>query len=118
MNALVKSRRFLGRIQIFSPVGFFAMAALILGAFAIAHGLGLRRFTSVLSGSPPEAAMSIERAVSLGMMYALSYFATIIAVPVLVIAATVFKVIKWKILRPRAGQSVRRLERASGARTR
>jgi uncharacterized membrane protein YdcZ (DUF606 family) len=78
-----------------SPRGFLVTAVLLGGTFALAHALGLREQTRFLSGTPAW--------VFLGALYGVLYFASVLIVPPLVIAALTFAAIE-RILR--AGEAV------------
>lgn len=62
-----------------SPRGLLTAGLGLAAAFAVAHVLGLREQTRFLSGTPSN--------VFLGALYALLYFATVLLVPPLLIAA-------------------------------
>lgn len=63
---------------------FAALAALFALAFLACHLLGLREHVSVLSGTaPPGGADSAP----LGALYAIAWFAGVIAAPILALAA-------------------------------
>ena len=78
--------------RIVSPGGFLASAALIAGVFVICHLAGWRHNTSFLCVTPP-AGESTGLSILLGLVYALSYFALVLLVPILVLAAAIFGVL-------------------------
>jgi len=72
-----------------SPVAllFLLGAALLALAFGLVHALGLREYTTVLSGTrPPGAGDGAESAAAL---YLLAWFGWTLGVPILVIGALV-----------------------------
>lgn len=70
-----------------SPKDFVRHAVLIVMVFGIVHLLGWRECTSVLNGTTGAPGMDMETALLLGIAYALLYFATVVLVPILLIAA-------------------------------
>jgi hypothetical protein len=77
------------RRRLLSPRGFVTAAAVIAVVFGILHALGLRPYTSILSGTAPPGAGGGE-AVLLGLVYVAAYFACVVAAPVLAIAAGIW----------------------------
>ena len=74
--------------MLFSPAGFVVLAALIAGAYHVCHGLGWREYTCVLSGTPPVGDSSDLTWLRAGI-YVVFYFAYVLVVPILLIAAAV-----------------------------
>ncbi len=72
-----------------SPRGFATAAAVIAVGYGITHALGLRAYTSILSGTAPPGAGGTE-SVLLGLTYTAAYFACVIAAPILTIAAAIW----------------------------
>lgn len=93
--------------RIVSPGGLLVSAAVIAGVFVICQLAGWRENTSFLCGTPP-AGESTGLAILLGLVYALSYFALVLLVPILVLAGAIFGV----LLRLRCG--ILRRSRATG----
>ncbi len=69
-----------------APGVFLLLAGLLAGSYCLCHALGWRAYTCVLSGSLPAGATE-EAAVVCGGLYALSYFAAVVAAPILFVAA-------------------------------
>ena len=85
----------LGRLigaDFFSPKDFVRHAVLILVLFGIAHVLGLRDFTTIISGTMASPALGAETCALLGMGYMALYFGTVVLAPVLLIAAALLKI--------------------------
>lgn len=59
------------------------VAALLVLAWAMAHGLGWRDDTRIISGTGVPSGGAVLR----GVAYAVSYFAAVVVAPILVIAA-------------------------------
>ena len=76
--------------------------------FLLAHLAGLREFTSVLNGTVGSVAAGWKLSVFLALIYLLLYLASVILVPVLVLAALILMV--WQ-------RCVRKEENFSGPRT-
>lgn len=70
-----------------SPKDFLRHAALILVLFAIAHLSGLRDHTSFLNGTTGSIELGHEISALLGLIYVLLYFAVVLLVPILILAA-------------------------------
>jgi len=81
--------RGLVRFSLFSPRGFLICAAFFTIAFLACHLAGLREYTSILCGQLPEGEMTTAWAAHLGMEYVVFYFAFVLAVPVLALAAAI-----------------------------
>jgi hypothetical protein len=75
-----------------SPAGLAIAAVIIAVAFGVAHALGLRPYTAVLSGTAPPGA-SGGAAIALGLAYVALYFAFVIVAPILLIAAGVMRLV-------------------------
>lgn len=72
-------------------VGF----AILIGAiFGAAHLAGLREDVSVLSGTIPESASSMDTAAVGAGLYLVSYFSWVLGAPILLIAAVFLKVLR------------------------
>ena len=76
--------------------------------FLLAHLAGLREFTSVLNGTVGSTAVNVKLGTFLAAVYILLYLASVILVPVLVLAALILMV--WQ-------RCVRKEENFSGPRT-
>jgi hypothetical protein len=71
----------------FSARGYVSRAVLISLVFAVCHFLGWRELTTFLSGSTASPDMSIKTSGTMGVVYMLTYFGFVLAVPVLLIGA-------------------------------
>ena len=87
-NLFHRVRRFV-RAEFLSSKDFLVRAATIAIVFLIAHVAGLREYTSFLSGTLPSSDMGWQQAAFGGLVYLILYFACVLLVPILVIAATV-----------------------------
>lgn len=67
---------------------FLIAAAVIAALYAVAHALGLRAYTAILSGTSPPGGDG-PAAWALGIGYVLCYFAAVIGAPILILAAGV-----------------------------
>ena len=76
------------RAPFFSPAGFLARAGIISIAFLFCHALGLRVYTSILSGTSPTGGAAVDWfGVVLAFTYMLLYFAFVLGVPILILAS-------------------------------
>ena len=75
------------RAPFLSSRWLLSRAALILVCLGVFHLLGWRDNVSFLSGTPSDDEQSRLFAVASGVTYALVYFAAVVGVPILVIAA-------------------------------
>lgn len=62
-------------------------AVLIVILFGIAHLAGLREHTSFLNGTTGSLDLGYENSALLGLLYVLLYFAVVLLVPILILAA-------------------------------
>jgi len=86
-------RRF-GRAKFLTPKDFLLRAAVITAFFLIAHLAGLREYTSFLSGTVASPDMGWQQAAFFGLVYLILYFAFVLLVPILLLAALVQGAIK------------------------
>ena len=70
-----------------SPKELIRHAVLIVLAFGVAHAFGLREYTSFLNGTTGSTELGYELSALLGLIYLLLYFATVLLVPILFLAA-------------------------------
>jgi hypothetical protein len=68
-----------------SPRSFVVLAIAIAVLFGVAHAVGLREHTSILSGT----SLAVESAAA-GVIYTLLYFAFVLGAPILILAAAIF----------------------------
>lgn len=86
-----------------SPKDFVRHAVLLLLAFGVAHLLGLRAYTSVLSGTTGSLNTDPETAALLGVLYVLIYLGAVILVPTFCLAAGLLAL--WEKFRQRQGKT-------------
>ena len=77
-------RNFLNR-TLFNPRDWFTWALVFLAAFSLAHLLGWRDSTSIISGTLPTGT-SFQSAAFQGTLYLFTWFAAILLTPILLIA--------------------------------
>jgi len=70
-----------------SPKDLLRHAVLIVLTFGLAHAFGLREYTSFLNGTTGSTELGYELSALLGLIYLSLYFATVLLVPILVLAA-------------------------------
>jgi type IV secretory pathway VirB6-like protein len=97
MKMLKQLRKF-WRADFLSPKDMLVRAAAIAVVFLIAHLAGLREFTSVLNGTVGSIELGWGGSAFFGVSYILLYLASILFVPILVIAAAISAVLQ-KLLR-------------------
>jgi len=96
------------RAEFLSARDLLQRAGAISVLFLVAHVAGLREFTSVLNGTVGSTAVNVKLGTFLAAVYILLYLASVILVPVLVLAALMLMV--WQ-------RCVRKEENLSGPRT-
>ena len=83
-------RRF--RRPLLTPAGLLQRAVLVAAVFWVAHAAGLREYTSILCGMPPDRGWRSF----LGAAYIQLYFGFVIVAPVLVLGAAIFALLlRW-----------------------
>jgi undecaprenyl pyrophosphate phosphatase UppP len=82
------------KAPLFSPRGFTVRAIIIALLFAVCHSLGLREYTSFISGTPTSADTSLQTSAVIGLIYMASYFAFVLLTPILLVAAAVQAVLE------------------------
>jgi ABC-type multidrug transport system fused ATPase/permease subunit len=75
------------RAPFLTPKDLVLRAAVFCALFLLAHVAGLRESTSFLSGTVPSPDTSWQHAAFLGSVYILLYFAFVLLVPILLLAA-------------------------------
>jgi len=70
-----------------SPKDFVRRAAVITFLFLVAHGVGLREYTSFLSGTAPSPDLGWKLTIFFGLLYLVFYFALVLFVPIFLLAA-------------------------------
>ena len=71
----------------FSPLAFAVRAVLIAAAFCVSELLGLKEYTTFLSGTSANLNVSWQTAATLGLIHLLLYVAFILLAPSFLIAA-------------------------------
>jgi hypothetical protein len=71
----------------FSPAAFVLRAAILAALYAVSRIAGLQEYTTFLSGTSPNVALSWHTASTLGLIHLLLYFSFILLVPILLITA-------------------------------
>jgi hypothetical protein len=79
--------RHLWQASAFSPTAFVARAVLITALFCVSELLGLREYTTFLSGTSANLNVSWQTAATLGLIHLLLYVGFILLVPIFLIAA-------------------------------
>ena len=87
MNKMLQLLRRLWKAKTFSPEGFLLRALLIAVVFGASELLGLREYTTFLSGTSGDVSLSWRTASLLGLIHLLLYVGFILLVPILLIAA-------------------------------
>ena len=80
--------------EFFSPKDFLKRALVISIAFLIAHLAGLREYTSFLNGTMASVELGWKMCAFLGLGYLALYFAFVLVVPILILAASLLSI--WK----------------------
>ena len=86
-------RRILGS-GLFTAQGLLVRALLIALVFLLLHAIGLREYTTILSGTSPTGNRGDLFAVVLAVLYVLSWFGFVLVVPILVLAAAMLAVVQ------------------------
>lgn len=96
------------KAETFSPAAFLVRAAILSALYAISCAVGLREYTTFLSGTSGNVNMSWQTASTLGLIHLLLYLAFILLVPILLITSGLLAAwYPWKPERefpPAAGQ--------------
>ncbi len=90
----------------FSPAAFLARAILITLLFSLSELLGLREYTTFLSGTSANPNLTWQTAATLGLIHLLLYIGFILLVPVFLITATLLAAWnRWQNRRHTPGQT-------------
>jgi hypothetical protein len=87
MKAFFGLLRRLWKAETFSPAGFVLRAVMICVLFCASEILGLREYTTFLSGTSGNVNLGWQTASFLGLIHLLLYVGFILLVPILLIAA-------------------------------
>jgi len=82
MNPLFEFLRRLWGTETFSPKAFLLRASIITVLYGLSELLGLREYTTFLSGTSANVSLSWLTASSLGLIHLLLYVALILLVPI------------------------------------
>jgi hypothetical protein len=80
------------RGQWLSPAGFVKLTVGLVFFYVVLTAAGGREYVGFLSGTLPEGNQERWR-ILLGLLYALAYFAFVVAVPILVFAAVIYAIL-------------------------
>ena len=89
---------------ILSPMGLVVWAVFVALGFAVVHTLGWRDHTTFLSGTPASAGGGAHQSEVRGMTYLALYFAVVLPVPIMGIAAGLLVLIDAWMYRRNATQ--------------
>lgn len=98
------SIRWLLTTDTFSPLGLCLRAGIIVVIFVVMEILGLRDYTSVISGTSPVGNPADQTATLIGFAYILAWFSFVLFVPTLIMGAILMKVAR-KIIDSRSASS-------------
>lgn len=87
MKTIFGLLRRLWKADAFSPTAFVGRAVIIAVLFCVSELLGLREYTTFLSGTSANLNVSWQTAATLGLIHLLLYVAFILLVPVSLITA-------------------------------
>lgn len=76
-----------------SPRSLLVTAAALAIAFGLSHLAGLRHYAGFLSGSAPASTGDGALPAAFGVLYVLLYFACVVIVPILALAAGILAVL-------------------------
>jgi hypothetical protein len=93
--------------EAFSPKAFILRAAIIVVVYGISELLGLREYTSFLSGTSANLNLSWHTAAVLGLIHLLLYVGFILLTPIFLITAAFLTAWKRWLVRPDAPTSDR-----------
>ncbi len=97
MNAVLELFRRVWKADSFSATAFVARAVIIALAFSISELVGLREYTTFLTGTSANLNVSWQMAATLGLIHLLLYVALILLVPVsLITAGLLFGWKQWR----------------------
>ena len=87
MKAVLNCLRHVWKVETFSPTAFVARAVIITVLFCASELLGLREYTTFLSGTSANVNLNWSLASALGLTHLLLYVGFILLAPVMLIAA-------------------------------
>jgi hypothetical protein len=87
MNTILGFLRHILKADAFSPTAFVARAAIISACYGVSELIGLREYTTFLSGTSANLTMSWQTAATFGLIHLLLYVAFILLVPASLITA-------------------------------
>ena len=95
MNSVLSFWRRLHRAGAFSPTAFVVRAVIITVFFAVSQLLGLKEYTTFLSGTSANLSVSWQTASILGLIHLLLYVGFILLVPISLISAGLILAWEW-----------------------
>ncbi len=101
MKAAFAFLRSMWGAETFSPAAFVLRAVIIAVLFVASEILGLREYTSFLSGTSANVSLSWQTAAILGLIHLMLYVGFILLVPIFLITAGLLTA--WKLWSPPAG---------------
>jgi len=113
MKAVLRFLLRLWKAKAFSPEGFLMRAMLIAELFGVSELLGLREYTTFLSGTSGDVTLGWRTASLLGLIHLLLYVGFILLVPILLIAAGLLAAWNRWSAQPETPEEARRTLEAS-----
>lgn len=83
-------RRALAGSGLFTPGGLLLRAGILVVAYLVMHAVGLREYTTVLSGTAVAGQKLNASDTAIAVTYAGAYFGFVLAVPIMILAAAIF----------------------------
>ena len=103
MNPLFAPLRRVWKAETFSPIAFVARAVAVTTLFALSELLGLREYTTFLSGTSANVSMGWSLTSALGLTHLLLYVGFILLAPIFLIAAAL--IAAWNRWRGNPGRT-------------
>lgn len=107
MKTILSTLRQAWRAEAFSPTAFVVRAIVIALFFCVSELLGLKEYTTFLSGTSANLNVSWQTAATLGLIHLLLYVGFILLVPIFLITAGLLFIWNRWILRQQSGEPVR-----------
>src|SRR6266849_5442652 len=95
MKAAFAFLRSLWRAETFSPAAFMLRAVIIAALFVVSELLGLREYTSFLSGTSANVSLNWQTAAILGLIHLMLYVGFILLVPIFLLTASLLTA--WRL---------------------
>lgn len=74
------------RARLLSPGGFLVRAAMLVLIFLVLHALGLRKYTTVVTGTSPTGSPVDAPSVMIALFYVVSHLGAVVVAPALALA--------------------------------